>query len=44
VPAVPTDLSEDESLTDDTKVTFTWTAPTDDGGSPITSFCGAEIG
>ena len=34
----PTDLTRDGTLTDTTQVTFTWSAPTDDGGSPITGY------
>ena len=38
MPAVATDLVRNESLTNETQVTLSWTAPDDNGGSPITGY------
>ena len=38
VPDAPTGLERDDSKTDTTKVSFTWTAPADNGGAPITEY------
>ena len=38
VPDAPTNLVRDDSSTDTTQVSFSWTAPGDDGGAPITEY------
>ena len=34
----PTELARDDELTDTTKVSFSWTAPSNNGGSDIISY------
>lgn len=38
MPDAPTDLARNDQLTGATLVSFTWTAPTDDGGSPVIDY------
>jgi titin len=38
LPGIPTAVTRDEALTSQTQVSFTWSAPSSNGGSPVIDY------